>query len=333
MTTAAIHRTPVRSPYSILLIALGAIALLAIPWLAAPFYLRVSQQILLFGGLAIAWSMLGGFTNYWSFGHTAFVGLGAFASGLLEQQLGAGIPAFAKMLAGMGFAMMVSAVIAVAIAIPVLRLRGIYFAIGMLAFAEILGEATRNFDIFQGAIGFTFPGVMVPGVSKVQLFYYLFLLLFVVNAVIFIVLRRSRVGIGLVCIGQDEDTAAMLGVPTERYKLAAFVLSAVLASAAGVLYGHSLGFITAGSVFRIDISLNLILFSMIGGIGTLAGPVIGATLMIVLTQVVLGDLLDFHMMLTGALLIVIVLAAPKGIVGLARRLCRRSPGRRRETVA
>ena len=107
--------------------------------------------------------------------------------------------------------------------------------------------------------------------------------------------------------------------PTERYKLIAFVLSAVLTSIGGVLYGYSLGFISTGSVFRIDISLNLILYSMLGGIGTVAGPVVGAALMIILTQVVLGDLLDLHMALTGAVLIAMVTLAPKGIMGLVQK--------------
>src|SRR3546814_14567378 len=99
--------------------------------------------------------------------------------------------------------------------------------------------------------------------NKTQLFYYLFLLLFVATALIFLWLRGSRLGIGLTCVGQDEDTAAMLGVPTERYKRLAFILGAVLAAIGGALYGHSLGFISTGSVFRTDISLNVILFCMI----------------------------------------------------------------------
>src|SRR3546814_17033883 len=92
----------------------------------------------------------------------------------------------------------------------------------MLAVAEILGGASRNFDVLQGAFGFSFPGVSVPGMNKTQLFYYLFLLLFVATALIFLWLRGSRLGIGLTCVGQDEDTAAMLGVPTERYNRLAF---------------------------------------------------------------------------------------------------------------
>jgi len=302
------------------------VAALVLPFMLSPFQLRLAQQILLFGGMAVAWEMLGGFTNYWSFGHTAFFGLGAFGAGLLGQQLDPSLSVAVKLMIGMAFAIGLAFVAALAIAIPVLNLRGIYFAIAMLAFAEILAEITKTFDAFHGTSGFPLPALLVPGLTKVQLFYFLFLVLFLANIAVFVWLRRSRIGMGLTCIGQDEDTASMLGIPTERYKLIAFVLSAVLTAMGGVLYGYSLGFISTGSVFRIDISLNLILYTMLGGIGTVAGPIIGAALMIVLTQVVLGNLLDLHMMLTGAVLIAMVILAPKGLMGLARKVWDRRRG-------
>lgn len=297
----------------------GLAIAVAAPWFLSAFPIRVLQQILLFGGLAIAWSMLGGFTQYWSFGHTAFVGLGAFAASLLEQHLDASMGGAFRMLLGTLGATAIGALVAAVLAIPILRLRGIYYAVAMLAVAEILGEASKNFDVFQGAMGLSLPAVNVPGLSKVQLFYYLFLAFLVVNAVLFAWIAKSRFGTGLTCIGQDEDTAAMLGVPTERYKTVAFVVSAALATLGGALYAHSLGFITTGSVFRIDISFNMILFAMIGGMGTVLGPILGAAIMIVVTQVFLGDLLDFHMLLTGVLLIAIVLAAPKGLLGFVAK--------------
>jgi branched-chain amino acid transport system permease protein len=300
----------------------------ALPFVLPPFYQRIGQQILLFGGMAMSWSLLGGFTNYWSFGHTGFFGLGAFAAGLLGQHMGADFPVGFRLLAGLVFVIVLTAAVAIAIAIPVLRLRGIYFAIAMLAFAEILGEVSKSFDFFHGTTGFPLPAFAILGLKKVQLFYYLFLLLFVVNALVFYFVRRSQIGTGLICIGQDEDTAAMLGIPTERYKLFAFVVSAIFTAVAGVLYGYSLGFISTGSVFRIDISLNLVLYSMLGGIGLVMGPLVGAAIMIILTQVVLGDLVNMHMMLTGAVLVAIVILAPKGLLGLAS-----AAWKRREAVA
>lgn len=310
------------------LCALLLVGALVLPFVASPFEMRLAQQILLFGGLAVAWNLLGGFTTYWSFGHAAFFGLGAFAAGLLGQQLGPEVPVALRLVLGLLFAIGITLVAAIAVALPVLRLRGIYFAIAMLAFAQILGEVSKTFDVFQGAIGFTLPILKVPGLTKVQIFYFLFLVFLLVCIGLFVAMRRSRMGVGLTCIGQDEDTAAMLGVPTERYKLTAFVMSAVLTAAGGVLYSYSLGFMTSDTVFRIDISLNLILYSMVGGIGTVAGPIIGAAIMILLTQVVLGDLLDLHMLVTGAVLVAMVTLAPKGLIGMVRdmRRPREEPG-------
>jgi branched-chain amino acid transport system permease protein len=147
----------------------------------------------------------------------------------------------------------------------------------------------------------------------------LLLLFFIVTAATFMLVRRGKLGAGLMCIGQDEDVAAMLGVPTERYKLAAFLLSAVLTSIGGVLYAHNLGFFTSASVFRVDISLNMILFSMLGGMGTVLGPFLGALIIILVTQWLLGGMLDLHMLVMGGILIAIVLAAPKGVVGLVNQ--------------
>ena len=122
---------------------------------------------------------------------------------------------------------------------------------------------------------------------------------------------------------EDEDTARMLGVPTERYKITMFILSATLTGALGAIYAHSLGYITTGSVYRTDFSLNMIVHNLLGGIGTLLGPMIGAVIMVLLTQVVLGSFLNLHMFLTGAMLVALVLAAPKGIVGTIKSLRRR----------
>jgi branched-chain amino acid transport system permease protein len=133
-------------------------------------------------------------------------------------------------------------------------------------------------------------------------------------------IRRSRFGAGLLSIREDEDTARMLGVPTERYKRIAFVVSAVLTGMMGVIYAHSLGYITTESMYRDDTSLSLIVYSLLGGMGTLFGPVIGAALLVFITQVVLARLLDFHLFATGLLLVLLVLTAPGGVAGLAKTL-------------
>lgn len=299
---------------TLLLLAAGVF----LPFLATPFYIRVAQLVLLSAALALAWTLLGGFAGYWSFGHTAFIGLGAFGAGLFETGLMRGAP-----LAGFALGLLVGAglcaAVAALVAWPILRLRGIYFAIAMLGVAEVVAELNNNIDVFHGALGLVLPRIGAFGLRPEAVFYYLLLIATGLTLLIAFAVKRSRIGYGLVALREDEDTARMLGVPTEGFKIAMFVLSAALTGALGVIYAHSLGYITTDSVYRTDFSLNMIVYSLLGGMGTLIGPLIGSLLMVVLTQVVLGRLLSIHMFVTGALLVVLVLLAPKGLTGLFRR--------------
>jgi branched-chain amino acid transport system permease protein len=158
----------------------------------------------------------------------------------------------------------------------------------------------------------------MPGVAPEAMFYWLYLGAAVIVLMIAWAIRTSRFGAGLLSIREDEDTARMLGVPTDRYKRMAFVISAVLTGCLGVIYAHSLGYITTDSVYRDDTNLNLVVFSLLGGMGSLFGPVIGAFVLVFVTQVVLARLLDFHLFATGLLLVILVLAAPGGAMGLVR---------------
>jgi branched-chain amino acid transport system permease protein len=213
-------------------------------------------------------------------------------------------------------------VLAASLAVPILRLRGTFFAIAMLGVAHVLSELNNNIDIFQGSMGLTLADVVPDNLEPQDVFYETFLVLGVAILALSAWIRQSRFGYGLLSIREDEDTARMLGVPTERYKRIAFVVSAVLTGLLGSIYAHSLGYITTASVYRDDTSLDLIVFCLLGGIGTLFGPVIGAFLLVFLNQVVLGNLLDFHLFVTGLLLVILILAAPDGLLGLARRLRR-----------
>lgn len=301
---------------------IGLIALSLAPLFLMPFHVRVVQQILFSAGLAVAWTILGGFAGYWSFGNTAFIGLGAFAAGLLETNIAIGSPTLAFVLATL-FGCAVCAAVAALLAYPILRLRGIYFAIAMLGVSQVLGELTNNIDAFKGSLGIILPKLAPAAMEPQVFYYYLFLVAAAGTLLVGFLVKVGRIGYGLLAIREDEDTARMLGVPTERYKIGMFVVSATLTGLLGIIYAHSLGYITSGSVYRTDFSLNMIVYSLLGGIGTLAGPILGSFLMVVLTQVVLGRLLDIHMFITGALLVAMVMLAPRGLLGFAGNLVRR----------
>lgn len=304
---------------AVLLILACAAVLAAGPILLPPFYVRVGQLMLFFAGLAVAWTILGGFAGYASFGHAAFIGVGAFAAGLVEERFSS-LPPPLLLLLGLAVGGGACAVLSAAIAYPILRLRGTFFAIAMLGVCHVCAELNNNVDVLQGSLGLNLPAVTLAGLEPATFFYELYLLAGVAVLLIAWQIRRSRFGAGLLSIREDEDTARMLGVPTERYKRIALVVSAVLTGLLGVIYAHSLGYITTDSVYRDDMNLNLIVYSLLGGMGTLFGPVIGAFVLVFITQVVLGRLLDFHLFATGLLLVVLVLAAPGGVLGLARTL-------------
>jgi branched-chain amino acid transport system permease protein len=300
------------------LVVVGAVILAAGPSFLPPFYVRVGQLMLYSAGLGLAWAILGGFAGYASFGHAAFIGVGAFTAGLVENQFSSLPPGLLFPL-GLVAAAAACAVLSALIAYPILRLRGTFFAIAMLGVSHVCAEVTNNIDFFQGSLGLNFPPIAPVGMDPADFFYEVYLAGMLIILLISWQIRRSRFGAGLLSIREDEDTARMLGVPTERYKRTAFVISAVLTGLMGVIYAHSLGYITTDSVYRDDTNLSLIVYSLLGGMGTLFGPVIGAFLLVFITQVILGRLLDFHLFATGLLLVVLILAAPGGVAGLLKR--------------
>ena len=293
-----------------------------LPQFLPPFYIRVVQLFFFAAALALAWNITGGFAGYWSFGHTAFIGVGAFGAAHVVAGLGLSAGPI-QMVVGIAAGALICGLFAAIIAYPILRLRGIYFAIAMLGVSQVAGELANNVGWVQGDVGIFIETQLPDGMAPERFYYYLFGALLVAIALISWFVQRSRFGYGLLAIREDEDTAKMLGVPTERVKAVSFVISAALVGMLGAAYAYSLGYFTAGSVFRGDFSLNMIIYCMIGGIGTIAGPIIGAAVMLFLTQIVLGQMLELHLLVTGLVVIAIVLTMPDGIMGLVRSLQRR----------
>lgn len=304
---------------AIVVVALVLFAALAtLPLFLKAFYIRVGLSIFLSAGFAVCWWLLAGFTAYYSFGHTAFIGVGAFAAGLTLREFTAAAPVLqlgVSLIAGL----VVAGIVAAVIAWPILRLRGHYFTIAMLAVALVLGEAVSAFPVFGGSAGLSLPNIAPMSVRVEAFFYWLALALLALVMAIAWIISRSRLGYGLAAIREDEDAAQMLGVPTTRFKAIAFVLSGGLTGALGAVYALNLGYITTDSVFRGSLSLEMIVNSLVGGMGSLLGPVIGAAIMTGVTKLVLADFLEYHLAITGLLIVAVVLVAPDGIAGLWRR--------------
>lgn len=307
------------------LVLLLLLVLLAPQATSNDYYLNLMVLALLYAGLASAWNIVGGIAGQFSLGHTAFFGIGAYTSTILFNY--AGLSPWLGMLAGAA----ISVAFAVLIAYPAFRMRGVFFAMTTLAFGEtvriLLIYSRKHVQLPYGlSITFT-PGLGNMVFSERSAYAYLaggYLLL--VLAVAF-VLSRSYAGYYLRALRDSEEAADAAGVPVRRYKLIAFMASAFLTSVGGTLMAQYVMYIEPGTVFTVALSVDLALMTILGGVGTLAGPVIGALLAVPLREFLVEALgqagAGTHLVVYGLLLVVIVVALPHGLLGGLRQLKQR----------
>lgn len=303
-----------RAPAAIWLGALLVLGLLP-PFLPNDYAVTVLILCMLHAVLASSWNLLMGFAGIFSFGHQAFYGLGAYVSALLAMR--AGVDPWLGLLAG-GLA---AAALGAFIAIPTLRLRAApYIAIATLGFAEIARITASNLvELTRGELGLA--GIPPLTASRTGSYYVMLgLLSFTVAALAW--LTYSRTGLALRAIRESQDAADSLGVPVTRYKVAAFAISSFFAGAAGAFYAHTFLVLTPSSVLSVATMVEVIAMTLVGGAGTLLGPVAGAfALTLTLEQLrVLGD---WRLLIYGAALVALILFMPEGVM---RRLL---PDRRR----
>lgn len=284
------------------------------------FILDAGFLILMWMGLASAWNIIGGYTGYVSFGHVAFFGYGMFTTGILSVEFGIGqnvatIGQLGGFLAVLLTGGLVAAVIAAIISYPVLRLRGHYFAIAMLGIAEASHAIFLNTPQLQGARGWQI-NILEPFLLEGSFMYYVMFLVAVLTVVLSYLVKQSKIGYGLIAIREGEEAAKMLGVPVTRYKIYGFILSAFPAGVIGSIYAYHIFLVNAKEAFIVTKTIDMIVVTLIGGLGTVTGPIIGSIVFVGLQEIVLSDLLSWHLFVTGALIVVVVLVAPKGLVGL-----------------
>jgi branched-chain amino acid transport system permease protein len=312
------------------LLALLLAALLAAPWLANDYLLTVLIIILYFAYTGQAWNVMMGFAGQLSLGHALYVGLGAYATAALYVHFGIG--------PWLGLPVAIAIAVAAGAVIGFLAFRfgvgGVYFAILTIAFAEFARIGFDHFRWVGGSSGFFLP---VANYTRNDLwnlrgnptmFYYVMLALTVAAFALCRVLLRSRVGYYWQAIREDETAARSLGIDTFRYKMYAVVISAGMTAVAGVFFAFYYNNLFPEQVFHISRSIELILGPIIGGIGTLFGPIIGAFLLTGMSELMqellalLGlDAPGAKQVFYGVCLLVVVLALPDGIwPWLARKL-------------
>lgn len=295
-----------------LFLAAMLVVLAVLPWAINNYWLRIATGALMWAGLACSWNMLGGYAGYINFGHSAFFGLGAYSSALLMNDP-FGLPFLATIPAGMA----VTALCAVAIGGPTLRLRGAYFAIATWAFAEVLIQFATIMD-FTGGTG----GIGLPPFLNERFFYFAMLVAAVLTYLVtWALFERSRFGLKVKALRDHEPAAEAMGINTALVKLQAFVLSAVAASVFGSIFAYWVTFINPKSVFGGDITDQMVVMVLLGGLGSLWGPAIGGVALFVVNRLIWMNWGDtaFYIAILGAAIVLVVLFLPNGIAGLFAR--------------
>ncbi|NDH52465.1 MAG: branched-chain amino acid ABC transporter permease [Betaproteobacteria bacterium] len=304
-------------------------AALAFPFVfPSNFAVNFGVLALFYAFIGQSWNMAGGFAGQLSFGHVAFFGAGAYASTILQLRFGmspwAGLPAAA--LAG--------ALVGGVIAVLSFRagLRGSYFALITLAFAEVLRIIANSTDLTGGGLGMLIP--MKAGAANFQFaersgFYYLILLLTLLSVALAEWLRRSRFGARLAAIRENEESAMALGINVFAEKVRVMLLSGALCGVGGCFFAQYFLYIDPTIVFGVDKSVEMLLVSIIGGAGTVYGPLIGAVLLALASEGTraITQVQGLSLVLYGALLVLIIAYLPNGLIDLFKR----RPQPRKET--
>jgi branched-chain amino acid transport system permease protein len=282
---------------------------IAVPFFMNRYYIRVLTGIFMFAGLATSWNIITGKTGYFSFGHGVFFGIGAYSAAILMLKLHTPFPvAFVA-------AAVVATLFAFLVGLPILRLRGHYFAIITLGIAEVMHGVTLNLEsLTGGGVGLSLP-LMEGSIGQIYYFFY-FMMLCIMIAVLLtsFLVDRSRFGHGLIAIREDETSAKVLGVNTTLYKVLAYALSAVFCGFLGATYAYWTTYIEPADVFGLKFSITIIVMALIGGISTLWGPLVGAFIFEIFSELVWSQFLTFHSAALGVLMILIIFLLPKGFM-------------------
>ncbi len=285
----------------------GLIAALVLPAVASGFWVRTLTLVFMAAILAQAWNFIGGYTGYVSFGNVAFFGIGAYVTAILMVQ--AKLDFFPSLAAGGLFAALFAAIIGP----PLLRLKGHYFAVATLGVASAVQQIVAGWDsLTGGGVGLDLP--LNSAANFFQLIYFLMLAVLVLSVAVTFVLSRHKLGYGWVAIRENEDAAKALGIDATLFKTAAFVLAALFTGLAGGIYAYYNTAIAPDTVFDIGYTVNPILICIIGGTGTVLGPIVGALIFQVLSTYLAFQFPGLQNSLLGLTMILVIIFMPGGVL-------------------
>lgn len=291
------------------ILALAAVAALAgVPWYGSDVLVQFGINTLLLAVLAQGWNIIGGYTGYASFGNSVFYGLGSYgvAIAMVQWEL--------PFAAGLALGVALAVAFALLLGLPVLRLRGHYFAIATLALAQVMTAIVSNIELAGQNIG-----LVLPPLNNDPLFYELSLGLLVLATLTVAWLTRSRFGFGLIAIRENEEGAAVMGVNTTLYKVAAFALSGAFSALAGGIHAYWITFLDPESAFDIGLNVKMIIMAVFGGAGTVLGPVVGAFSLSAISELLSSEVTSAAGLFYGAVIVAAVVLTPRGLTDLLRR--------------
>lgn len=307
----SLPRLPLAASVSLLVLTLG-LALTA-PLYLNLYWMRILSNIFMFAAIAQGINIIAGYCGYPAFGNVVFFGLGAYATAIFMVRFGGSF--YVGLMIGAAIAMVFAAVLGP----PLLRLRGHYFAIATLGCNEAVKAiaATLN-ELTGGGMGLSVP--LPPGDPRdnALLFYYLLLGVVLLGAAITAWLSVARIGYALRAIRDNETKAESMGIRTMRYKTFAWMISASLTGVVGGIYAYWFSYVEPPAVFDMTIAVKCFVIFMLGGAGTVAGPIVGAAVVELLATFAWSHLLSYHLGILGVVIIAIVLYAPHGLVTFVR---------------
>ncbi|MDR2018509.1 MAG: branched-chain amino acid ABC transporter permease [Syntrophobacterales bacterium] len=275
------------------------------------YYYRVLSMIFLWVGLASAWNLTSGFTGYIDFGAVGYFGIGNYATALLMAR--GGVDFFPAVFTGG----ILSGAIALFIGRYTMKLRGAYFGIATLAFAEaakqIVLESDRTFKmtLFEGSHGIT-----LPIAHGEPFFYYTFLATAFLIVLTVYIINGHKFGYALKAIKEAEDSAELAGIDTQRCKVLVYALTSAMIGVLGGINAYWLTYISPNDVFSVIHTIQMIVMALLGGTGTVFGPVLGATMLSIANEVIGARFLYTYLLILGFIILFIVIFLPRGITGL-----------------
>jgi len=280
-----------------------------VPWYGSDVLIQFGINALLLAVLAQGWNIIGGYTGYASFGNSVFFGLGGYGVGIAMVQW------HLPFAVGMAFGVVLAVVFAVLLGIPVLRLKGHYFAIATLALSQVMTAIVSNVGIAGQNIG-----LVLPPLNNDPLFYELSLGLLSIATLTIWGLTRSRFGFGLIAIRENEEGAAVMGVNTTLYKVMAFALSGIFSALAGGIHAYWITFLDPASAFDISLNVKMIIMAVFGGPGTVLGPIVGALSLSAISEFLSSEVTSIAGLFFGLVIVVAVVLMPRGLADMLRRM-------------